>query len=182
MCNQAQQQKGPFQQWLKKVSVNSHKERTDKFGRKETYNFCSLFYLVFEGKFSLRKHPFLLALRRWVRFARNRPQRRRAWRNGCFRRLGQIPSTSSLGGLYSEGRFNGGFFASRFWGAYTWRGLFSEIYGKSLRIYINPPKVSPLKRAFEKYNPWGLFSEFYGNLFSLFVTRSVQTTFLSCLF
>ena len=33
------------------------------------------------------------------------------------------------GGLYSEGRFNGGFFALRFWGAYTWRGLFSEFYG-----------------------------------------------------
>ena len=27
----------------------------------------------------------------------------------CMR--GQIPSTSPLGGLYSEGRFNGGFFA-----------------------------------------------------------------------
>ena len=42
--------------------------------------------------FSLRKHPFLLALRRWGRFARRkrqtkRPHRRRAKRNGCFRRL-----------------------------------------------------------------------------------------------
>ena len=38
-------------------------------------------------------------------------------------------------GLYSEGRFNGGFFALRFWGAYTWRGLFSEFYGiPSLQI------------------------------------------------
>ena len=37
---------------------------------------------------SLRKHSFLLALRRWKRFARRkRPQRRRARRNGCFRRL-----------------------------------------------------------------------------------------------
>ena len=37
---------------------------------------------------SLRKHPFLLALRRWGRFARRkRPQRRRARRNGCCRRL-----------------------------------------------------------------------------------------------
>ena len=36
--------------------------------------------------YSLRKHPFLLALRRWGRFAK-RPQRRRARRNGCFRRL-----------------------------------------------------------------------------------------------
>ena len=37
-------------------------------------------------------------------------------------------------GLYLEGRFNGGFFALRVWGlifegAYTWRGLFSELYG-----------------------------------------------------
>jgi len=32
----------------------------------------------------------------------------------CIR--GQIPSTSPPGGLYSEGRFNGGFFALRFWG------------------------------------------------------------------
>ena len=33
------------------------------------------------------------------------------------------------GGLYLEGRFNGGFFALRVWGAYTWRSLFSEFYG-----------------------------------------------------
>ena len=38
------------------------------------------------------------------------------------------------GGLYLEGRFNGGFFALRVWGlifggAYTWRDLFSEFYG-----------------------------------------------------
>ena len=45
----------------------------------------------------------------------------------CIR--GQIPSTSPPGGLYSEGRFNGGFFVLRFWGAYKWRGLFSEFYG-----------------------------------------------------
>ena len=31
--------------------------------------------------------------------------------------------------FYSEGLSNGGFFALRFWGAYTWRGLFSEFYG-----------------------------------------------------
>ena len=37
----------------------------------------------------LRKHPFLLALRRWGRFARfaKRPQRQRARRNEGFRRL-----------------------------------------------------------------------------------------------
>ena len=31
--------------------------------------------------------------------------------------------------LYLEGRFNGGFFVLRVWGAYIWRGLFSEFYG-----------------------------------------------------
>ena len=40
------------------------------------------------------------------------------------------------GGLYLEGRFNGGFFALPAWGfifegAYRWRGLFSEFYGIS---------------------------------------------------
>ena len=29
-------------------------------------------------------------------------------------------------GLYLEGRFNRGFFASRVWGAYIWRGLYME--------------------------------------------------------
>ena len=52
--------------------------------------------------------------------------------NFCFVLLcirGQILSTRPPRGLYSEGRFNGGFFALRFWGAYIWRGLFSEFYG-----------------------------------------------------
>ena len=49
----------------------------------------------------------------------------------CIR--GQIPSTSPPGGLYSQGQFNRGFFALRFWGlifgeTYTRRGLFSEFY------------------------------------------------------
>ena len=42
----------------------------------------------------------------------------------CIR--GQIPSTTPPGGLYSEGRFNGGIFALRFSGAYIWRGLYME--------------------------------------------------------
>ena len=43
---------------------------------------------------------------------------------------GNFPSTSPRGGsLYLEGRFNGGFLALPDWGAYTWRGLFSEFYG-----------------------------------------------------
>ena len=47
----------------------------------------------------------------------------------CFVLLctrGQILSTSPPRGLYSEGWFNGGFFALRFWGVYTWRGLYME--------------------------------------------------------
>ena len=54
---------------------------------------------------------------------------------------GQIPSTSPPRCLYSEGRFNGGFFALRFWGAYTWRGLFLELYGISIRS-TNPTDIS----------------------------------------
>ena len=42
----------------------------------------------------------------------------------CIR--GQLPSTSHPGGLYLEGRFNGGFFVLRFWGAYICRGLYME--------------------------------------------------------
>ena len=38
---------------------------------------------------------------------------------------GNFPSTSP-GGLYLEGRFNGGFFALPVWGAYIWRGLYME--------------------------------------------------------
>ena len=30
------------------------------------------------------------------------------------------------GALYLEGRFTGGFFALRVWGAYIWRGLYME--------------------------------------------------------
>ena len=32
-------------------------------------------------------------------------------------------------GLYLEERLNGGFFVLPDWGAYIWRGLFSEFYG-----------------------------------------------------
>ena len=42
----------------------------------------------------------------------------------CIR--GQIPSTRPPGGLYSERRFNGGFCALWFWGAFIWRGLYME--------------------------------------------------------
>ena len=33
-------------------------------------------------------------------------------------------------GLHLEGRFNRRCFALRVWGAYIWRGLFSEFYGR----------------------------------------------------
>ena len=65
----------------------------------------------------------------------------------CFVLLciwGQIPSTSPPGGLHSEERFNGGFFALPFWGAYMWRGLFSEFYGKFLqKLTFFPQKFTP---------------------------------------
>ena len=41
---------------------------------------------------------------------------------------GNFPGTIPRGGLYLERRFNGGFFALPVWGAYIWRGLFSELY------------------------------------------------------
>ena len=37
-----------------------------------------------------------------------------------------FPSTSPQGGLYFEGRCNGGFFALPDWEAYIWRGLYME--------------------------------------------------------
>ena len=50
-----------------------------------------------------------------------------------------IFQVQALGGLYSEGRFNGGFFVLPVWRTYiwrgsddTWRGLFSEFYGISI--------------------------------------------------
>jgi len=40
---------------------------------------------------------------------------------------GNFPSTRPQGGLYLEGRFNGGFFfITGFGGAYIWRGLYME--------------------------------------------------------
>ena len=53
--------------------------------------------------------------------------------------FGQFSKYKSPGGLYLEGRFNGGFFALPVWGlifggAYTWRGLFSEFYGINLNF------------------------------------------------
>ena len=55
------------------------------------------------------------------------------------------------GGLYSEGQFNGGFFALRFWGAYIWRGFYMEelIFGilryENQAFYVDRGK-SPFSR------------------------------------
>ena len=58
---------------------------------------------------------------------------------------GNFPSTSpGGGGLYLEGRFNGGFLALSDWGAYIWRGLFSEFYGTA---YCEQDRRSKLKNA-----------------------------------
>ena len=46
-------------------------------------------------------------------------------------KLRTISKYKTPGGLYLEGRFNGGFFQVRAWGTYTWWGLFSEFYGIS---------------------------------------------------
>ena len=44
----------------------------------------------------------------------------------CFVFEGNFQVQAPGGGLYSEGQFNGGFFALRVRGAYIWRGLYME--------------------------------------------------------
>ena len=58
---------------------------------------------------------------------------------------GNFPSTSPGGGLYPEGRFNGGFFALPFWGAYIWKALYMEglIFG-ILRYFKKKPREEHL--------------------------------------
>ena len=59
-------------------------------------------------------------------------------------------------GLYSEGRFNGGFFALRVWGAYIWRGLYMEglIFG-ILRYRLSDP------RGYYRFQETGTIEGFY---------------------
>ena len=52
-----------------------------------------------------------------------------------YRYLRAIFKYKSPEGLYLEGRFNGGIFALRLWGAYFWRGLFSEFYSIKIRLH-----------------------------------------------
>ena len=46
-----------------------------------------------------------------------------------------------LGGLYLEGRFNGGFFALPVWGAYFWRGLYTEGLIFGILRYLSSKKI-----------------------------------------
>ena len=96
----------------------------------------------------------------------------------------QIPSTSPPGGLYLEGRFNGEFFALRFWGAleglifggaYTWRGLFSEFYGNRTLVTNSKWKILrvKLKCIYKGISPINTEWKFY---FLLKGRRNFSTT------
>ena len=49
----------------------------------------------------------------------------------------QVQATPQ-GGLHLEGRFNGGFFALRVWGAYIWRGYYMEGLFLGILRYLFP--------------------------------------------
>ena len=66
---------------------------------------------------------------------------------------GNFLSTSPRGGLYLEGRFNGGVFALPVWGAYIWRGLYmdgliSEFYVIHSYIFIFAFRYSSFVHSF----------------------------------
>ena len=67
---------------------------------------------------SLRKHPFLLALRRWRRFAR-----RRARRNGCFRWLCGSRDSTNQNALFVE------------WFSRLRRVVFRGVYGEIFALF-----------------------------------------------
>ena len=56
--------------------------------------------------------------------------------------LRAISKYKPLGGLYLEGRFNGGFFALEVWGAYIWRGLYMEGLIFGILWYLRSSDVS----------------------------------------
>ena len=56
--------------------------------------------------------------------------------------LRAISKYKPLGGLYLEGRFNGGFFALEVWGAYIWRGLYMEGLIFGILWYLHSSDVS----------------------------------------
>ena len=49
-----------------------------------------------------------------------------AWFYFVFEGTLQVQAPGGGGGVYLEGRFNGGFFALLVWGVYIWRGLYME--------------------------------------------------------
>jgi len=68
---------------------------------------------------------------------------------------GKFQVQAPPGGLYSKGRFNGGFLRYDFGGlifggAYTWRGLFSEFYGNCLAVFVSVACVS-MKDSFKDF-------------------------------
>ena len=75
------------------------------------------------------------------------------------------------GGLYLEGLFNGGFFALRVWGAYIWRGLFSEFYG----IYTTAC-CSPFLIGFDLHNHLADLIQDIRHLCSHFMIYGIKAT------
>ena len=71
--------------------------------------------------------------------------------------------------IYSKTKQNGRFIPSYKAGPIDSEHKFPSI-DKPLQI-LAPPKISPSKRAFEKYKPQGLFSEFYGIFHKLTVFK-----------
>ena len=63
------------------------------------------------------------------------------------------------GGLYLEGRFKGGFFALRVWGAYIWRGSFSEFYGIIAKLNRDALRCARVKKAFNISLPKGHYRD-----------------------
>ena len=72
----------------------------------------------------------------------------------CFT-LHSTANTSPPRGLYLEGRFNGGFFALQFWGAYIWRSLYMEglIFG-ILRYVLNSLTIISLNEKTVEEAAW----------------------------
>ena len=71
------------------------------------------------------------------------------------------------GGLYLEGRFNGGFFALPVWGAYIWRGLYMEGLIRRILRYFQPF----LRKMFGQK----IVSKMTYAFWSLFLTRQILT-------
>ena len=74
------------------------------------------------------------------------------------------------GDLYLEERFNGGFSALPVWGAYIWRGLFSEFYGilkliiSAVSVLFEAHEVLLCKRKIGVVNIFMLVTDSYTSL------------------